>query len=255
MISLLTNPASRSPMAGKLLEGYTIVLALQDFMPVMLSAAGLFALAIMIGRAHPVSGRMAVLGATFVTVGGLSKAAWKLIMAASNEQIDITVMDDALFWLMGPGFTLMAYALSYALRVMRGAALKRANVWLVPCGVVGLFVAVAAAFLFVPGSRTWNAVMLGMTTLGSFVLGGLAIRAALKAVRPGIAALFAFNLVCILVLAGMARVPSQTVALQWFEQILNTFSNGAFLLASLRLVRALPGTAVWPRAGAVAVAQ
>jgi len=112
-----------APFLQNIVETYSVPLALQDFMPVALSATGLFFLAEMIkhmAREARVA-NIALLGAWLVMLGGGIKAAWKLNVALTGN--DIEWMDNALFVLMGPGFTCMAWALSAAQRLARGQTL------------------------------------------------------------------------------------------------------------------------------------
>jgi hypothetical protein len=215
---------------------YTVPMALQDFMPVILSATGLFFLArFAFGIRHDL-GRMSVVGATLVLLGGLSKAIWKLVVAATDGATDIKVLDNSLFWLLGAGFTVTAYAMSYALRIANGKMLRRDNIALLPVIVVALFYAIAIAFVFAqPEKRAWSFVLLGMTTLGNLVLSALVIVYCLKRKQTLIALLFLMNIVLIFALSGLARSSaSRTFVLQWTEQIINTLSSAAFAFAAYK---------------------
>ena len=61
----------------------------------------------MIGRINAVAGRQARLALLLIGAGGLLKASWKLIIATTGN--DVVWMDNSLFALLGPGFTLMAF--------------------------------------------------------------------------------------------------------------------------------------------------
>jgi hypothetical protein len=216
---------------------YTVPMALQDFVPVLISAIGLLLLA---RTAHALSttlGRICTIGAVLAALGGLSKAVWKLIIASTGT--DISVLDNALFWLLGPGFVLMAYGMSYVVRVLRGKPLRRAQPWAMPLLVIALFYAVAIALAGLrPEMRTWNLILLLMTTAGNFTLSGILIAHALRNGRRDIAALFALNLLLILVLSGFARsADSRTFAMQWTEQGLNTVATAAFAFGAWRFRR------------------
>ncbi len=219
-------------------ETYSVALALQDYVPVALSAAGLFYLAEMIAR---LSGdrrisRIALLGAWLVMLGGGIKASWKLNLALTG--VDVRWMDNALFGLLGPGFTALGWALSAAQRRVAGQPLTSRWAWLFPFVVSALFLATAAGLAWAqPGSRAWFFVLLGMTTIANFALSGLAIRQAWSQGRRGIALLFIINVAAILVLQGLARTGNRTELMQWIEQSLNSFSNLAFALAAYRLNR------------------
>jgi len=215
-------------------------MALQDFMPVALSGAGLLILARMVSRMDAASGKMAYLGAGLVTMGGLSKAAWKLIMALSNGQNDIVALNDALFWFLAPGFIFFSFALWYGQRKTWGPR-RRANIWILPVIVValtwgaGLYTGLQMHDPTREGRQIWFFILLGMTTIMNFVAGGLAIWQARKQNLGWVAGLFALNLLAIIMLQGLARVASQSVALQWIEQLTNTVAQGAFVWAAFKL--------------------
>lgn len=214
---------------------YTIPLALQDFMPVALASAGLFFLAAMIARADRRAGRIALLGAWLIMLGGGLKAAWKLNMAMTGN--DVAWMSNSLFVLLAPGFTLMASALWSAHSRMRGRPLDF-DITLMALGMVAVILAVALVLgLLLPVSSAWKFVLLGVTTVANVVLSVLCIVQAFRMGQRNVAILFILNVVAVLVLQGLARIPEQTIPLQWTEQLINTFSSAAFALAAWKLGR------------------
>ena len=56
---------------------YTIGLALEDFVPVILSITGIYFISKLIGRIDAQMGLMARVGMVFAAIGGFSKAGWK----------------------------------------------------------------------------------------------------------------------------------------------------------------------------------
>ncbi len=220
-------------------DAYSIPLAVQDFMPVALSATGLFFLAEMVARmsgGDRTVSRIALVGAWLVMLGGGVKAAWKLNVALTGG--DVRWMDNALFILMGPGFTCLAWALSAAQRLRRGQGLTSRWAALFPVIVSAVFLATAAGLAMAqPTTRTWFFVLLGMTTIANFTLSGLAIRQAWGQRLKWVAALFVLNAVAILALQGLARTGDRTEAMQWVQQLLNTLSNLAFVIAAYKLNR------------------
>ena len=90
----------------------------------------------MISRIDADSGRMAALGAILVVFGGVFKAGWKLKIAATGQ--DVVWTADSLFVLLGPGFTLLAWALWSTRRVTAGKEIPKL-VWLRPLAVILLF--------------------------------------------------------------------------------------------------------------------
>ncbi|MCO5186210.1 MAG: hypothetical protein M9965_20005 [Anaerolineae bacterium] len=214
---------------------FTMGLALEDFVPVILSSLGLFILARMVDQFGRSAGRMAYLGWALITLGGLFKALWKLIMALSNGQTDVAWMDLGLFLWMGTGFTFMAFAVWHAQRIMRGKKAPK-NPWLAPIIIVALngFGAVVVALTMSPADR-WRFVFLGLTTIANVALAVLLIVQAYRQHQYGVMGLFVLNIVIVFALSGMARIPDQTIPLQWMEQILNTLAQGAFAVAAWRL--------------------
>jgi hypothetical protein len=227
-----------APVAQQIVEEYSVPLALQDFMPVALSATGLFFLAEMIKQMARDSrvANIGLLGAWLVMLGGGTKAAWKLNVALTGN--DIEWMDNALFILMGPGFTCIAWAFSAGQRLGHGQALTSRFAAAFPFIVSTIFLVTAGALAAAnPGSRTWFIILLGMTTIANFTLSGLAIRQSWRQGLKWVAALFIVNVVAILVLQGLARVGDRNEGEQWVEQILNTLSNAAFAFAAYKLNR------------------
>lgn len=208
---------------------YTIALAVEDYIPVILSSAGLLLLAQMINRLHKQAGVMAYAGFLLITLGGVFKASWKFTIALTGR--DIVWMDNSLFVLLGPGFALMAWALWSAQRTLKNEPVPNL-VWLRPLAVIAIFGTGAISSYFVQGGRTWVLIMLGLTTFSNLAVGILLIRQARQNGLNIAAALFLFNLIAVFTLSGMARIEPQTIPLQWSEQIINTFSQGAFFYAS-----------------------
>jgi hypothetical protein len=217
------------------METYSLSLALEDFVPVILSATGLFIVARMVARLDTGIGRMAYAGFVLVSVGGLLKATWKLIMALTDAQTNIVWMDKGMFLWMAPGFLLLAFAVWYTGEIMMGRK-RTQRIWLAP-GVMLALVAVALFFTGFPDPEinTWRFILLGVMTLSNIVLVLLLIQKARHFGMTGAALLFLLNIVLVFVLNGMARMPEQTIPLQWTEQLLNTAAQGAFLLAAWQL--------------------
>jgi hypothetical protein len=240
-----------------ILEEYTIFMALQDYLPVLLSSVGLFFLSRMVARIDQDSGRLATLGWILITLGGLNKATWKLIMAATSSQTNLVWLDDSLFVLLGTGFLFMGFAIWYAQRRMQEKQLPFfKNVYIVPVTIAAVFVGLAVFMsLSQPTTRIPFYMLLGLTTVGNFVTGGLLIRQGLQQGSRLAALLFGFNLLAILMLTGMARIDPQTIPLEWAAQITNTISNAAFAFAAYKLAQLTtaraPAVNVAPQAEAV----
>ncbi len=224
------------------METYSIALALEDFLPVIFSAIGLYLLARMIKNMDDRLAVMAYLGAGLIALGGVSKASWKLIYAVSEGQTNIVAIDNALFYFLAPGFILMAFALFYAQRTLAGQP-HRKNVWLIPASLAILTVGVAVVVnvaMYDPtreGRQLWFFILLGMTTLFNITALGLAIRQSGQQQERLALILFVVNLLAIFILQGLARVAEQTESLQWIEQIINTIAQIGFVYAVWLLSR------------------
>ncbi len=213
---------------------YTLPLALTDFLPVAFSAVGMFFVARMVAHLSKTQGQMALIGAGLIVAGGFIKAVWKTIMAATNGTVNIVWMDDGLFVWMAPGFVLMAWAVLSAVQLARGQ--KPKSVWAVPLGLIAVMFAASIFMAFRrPDSPTWSRVLLGGMVLATVATSVLLIIFAFRQKMSLMAALFILNLVGVFLLNGMARMPDQTIALQWVEEAINAVSWLAFAFAAYKI--------------------
>jgi hypothetical protein len=223
-------------------ETYSVALALQDFMPVALSAIGLFYLAEL---ADKMSGRtplikwFALVGAWVTMLGGGMKAAWKLNLALGGG--NVVFLDNQLFFMLGAGFTLLAWAFITARRLHAGKNSIRYG-WLVPLGIIAahwltaLYLQSAYA-----ETRYWFFVLLGLTTIANFTLSGVSIKQAFEQKQKLVAVFFILNILAILALQGLARTGDRSELMQWIEQLLNTFGTGVFAYAGYALNKKFGG--------------
>ena len=96
-------------------------------------------------------------------------------------------------------------------------------------------------------SRTWAFLLLGVMSITNLVF---SIRLIAHSIgqRKWLAVLgFSLNLVLAYVLVGLARIPEQTLELQWAEEILNFFATSALALAAWYLVRTYEPTGGTPQ--------
>ena len=197
----------------------TVPLALFDLVPVLLAGAGCFALADLVRRRVPDLSGAAYAGSALVLAGGLAKVVWKLGVAAGWG--DWAVLERGLFVLLAPGFVLLAWALA----ACAGRRLPAA----VPVGLI-LLAELGALALRSTGP------LLAATVLAATATGLLGVLLARRA-HDGVAAtLFVGQLVLAFALVPLAA-PPHTIEKQWLEEVLNTFGQGAFALAALRLRR------------------
>lgn len=200
------------------MEVATVPLALDDFVPVVLAGIGSFLLAQACCRRQPRVGQVPLYAAAAIAVGGLCKAAWKLNLALAGN--DLAHVDDVLFALLGPGFAYLAWALLAARSSWRSMAL--------PSYAVGL-AGTATVLLQSTGP------LLALTVLGSTATLVLAVELALRNDDRPAAVLFGTSLLFAYALVPLAGA-DQSISHQWWEQTLNTVGQGAFALASFRLV-------------------
>lgn len=208
-----------------------LLLAIEDFLPVILSGAALFVLARVCGRLDLVAGRYVATSLVLLVVGGLSKPIYKTILAVSDGTIDLVVLDDLLFWFLAPGFILLTAGLRSASRVDRRATPRIERGW--PVAAAG--VVLVAGMLLAAGSDGWFVVLLLTATLANVTTVVVLVRWA-SAYRDVVTALvFASSLVIVFGLAWAAASLEQTITIQWGEQLLSTASQGLFLWGSFRL--------------------
>jgi hypothetical protein len=201
---------------------YGLALALEDFVPVVLAGAGTVVLGLAAGRALPSVRVPALLAGALVTLGGLAKATWKLLVAAEPCR-DYPVLYHTLFPCLAFGFAGIAWAL---LGVRRG----RPAPW-APFLTLPVLAGVAAVAL----RDTWP--LLVVSAVAAVTVGVLAIGLSVRGRDRLGALLFVVYIAGTLVLPPLAARPNQSEALQWGEQVTNSLVQLCFLLGSLRLLR------------------
>ena len=207
----------------------TLSLAVFDLVPVIIAGVAFVTLARLITAKNPDLAIPAMAGAVLATTGGASKAIWKVIKAASDGDIDITVMEEALFPLLSVGFALMAMSL-FLLRE-EGKPLVSGLV------LVGIIWGIAVGLSFVSEGAV-NGYFITVVTLAEVTLIMLLWR---WARREGahIGWLLGFHLFLVIGLSGMARAVEQTNALQWVEESANAVTQALLLVAVFRLKDAI----------------
>jgi hypothetical protein len=217
------------------MQTYTLGLALEDFLPVIFSSIGLYFVSRMVKNVNIRLGQMAFIGFILVSLGGFLKAVWKLTMAATDTQVNIVWFDKGMFLWMSVGFTLLGFALWFMSEIISGKRQPN-RIWLGPAVVLGLSLA-AILFTGFPdlNVNTWRFILLGVMTIGNVVVVILLIQQARYHNLNPMAWLFLANIVIVFILSGLARIPEQSIPLQWTEQLLNTFAQGAFAYAAWKL--------------------
>jgi hypothetical protein len=214
---------------------FPLTMALQNYMPVLFSALGLFWVAQMIHRADPEAGRLAFTGVALVVVAGTLKASWKLTMSVAK--VDVPLFSQSLFPLLAPGFTCIAWSL-FVSRGAAGQGSGGAMVWLVPLLISAASLGIALILALTQPGRVWVFVLIGVSTVANVALALLLIQRA-RQQRNGLAAgLFALNLVITFALSGIAGMPNKTLEVHWVEQIISTVSNAGFAWAAWMVAHA-----------------
>lgn len=201
-------------------------LALQDFIPVAIFAVGLFFVAKTVWQKNKTAGKLAFLGGVLVTLGGLFKASWKIVQALGGS--DLPLLNNSLFVLMSAGFICLAWAFWKRFSGETGFS----KILLIPAVLIGLVWSIAAYFAFLAESRACFFILLGATTLGNLAL---LFQLIFNSVKNGLWLALGLFLVNFVIIFVLTRTSDQTVTLQWFKQILNTFSQTAFALAAYLL--------------------
>ena len=214
-----------------------LLLALEDFAPVVLSAAAVWVLSRVCAGLDATAGQYVRASFVLLLVGGLSKPIYKLIFALSDGSADLVVLDEALFWFLAPGFILLAVGLRSASRVDRGGDPRIERAW--PVAAAGVVIAAAGLLAF--GSDAWFIVLLATATLANIAVVVVLVRWARAYRDTFTAALFAATLVIVFGLAWAAASLEQTTATQWGEQLVSTVSQGLLLWGSVRLSALVAG--------------
>lgn len=206
---------------------YTLSLALVDFLPVTFTAIGYFFLCRMVSHINEQQGKIASVGAGLIVFGGLCKAIWKTFMATTAGNTNIVWMDEGLFVWMAPGYTLLAWSVWQAVREVRSK--KTFHAWLLP--VILSVLTLGFSYYLSTTGGSWNLILLIVLVIGSTTTSILLIAFAFREKLSLMGVLFIINLVCVFILSGMARIPEQTILLQWIEESINTISWACFAYA------------------------
>ena len=205
-----------------------LALAVEDFLPVIFFAAGLFFIAKLINSKNTAAGKLAFVGGVFVTLGGFFKASWKLIQALGGA--DIAFLNISLFTLLSAGFICLAWAFWQS----RTRETSLPKIWTIPVILILIIWAIAAYIGVFTESRAWFFLLLGATTLANLALLLQLIFRSFQNKLWLAVALFIINL---LVIFALARSADQTVTMQWVKQIITTLAQFAFTAATFVLLK------------------
>ena len=215
------------------MEDYSLSLALFDYLPVLLSAVGLYLLINLLARALPESRTLLLLGFTLVIAGGLSKATWKLIWVLT--QVDIAVLDSLLFICMAPGMVLLAmHTASAGVRWRVGTVSvhpgRNSLVVIVP-----VLAAAGALAASQTDGRAWFFLLLATSSLSNIVMTLLLVRLSWGWEQRLTAGIFLLSILLTFSLSWLARISAGSAPLQWLAESINLFATGSFALAVWRL--------------------
>ncbi|WP_148017861.1 hypothetical protein [Streptomyces sp. OR43] len=220
---------------------YPVSLAVEDFVPVLLTACAAARLVAPAARTGRTGRTLAVSAAVLIAAGGLSKAGWKLVVALDGP--DLQVFNKALFPLLSAGFLLLALALlRFGLPGAPQARGGEPSGGRLPWVFAGLWAVVAGASAAFASTAPVMALTIAAVTV-------CAVRLILLARAAGdtlAASSAGFWLLGMYVLGPLASRPDQSVALQWVEQSCNTLTQAAALLAAWRLAPVLGAPAEAP---------
>ncbi|MEU0538942.1 hypothetical protein [Nocardia sp. NPDC005978] len=194
---------------------YPVSLAVEDFVPVLFTTAGV----LLLGRIVPPA--RAVAAAVLIGAGGFAKATAKLIAAAGGP--DLPWLRGMLFPLLALGFGVLCLELA---RLRQGSTPR----WLavtVPALLTLCALGAVAARDPIP--------MLVSTTVFATITGVYLIDRARSQGDTVSAGLFGLQLLGFFILGPLASREDQTVALQWVEQSCNTAAQAAFLIGAWRI--------------------
>jgi hypothetical protein len=192
-------------------DQYTLGLALTDFVPNIAFLVGaLFLVRTVIMARSKKSSRMCMAGSALVFAGGFLKATWKLLYTIGVA--DIQIFSTVQFILLAPGF------LALLVTVILLARTK-------PIKAPAVALAMAA----------WKIPFLAVMTLSSLGAQGILTYISFKRKATLAAVLFIVAVLCMLGMSGMASGATQTVSMQWIEEIMNSvgqisFAAGCWLL-------------------------
>lgn len=215
-------------------QQYSLFLALVAFLPVLLSALGLFVLARMLKRKNEIIGELAFTGALLMTIGNLLGAIAKLLNATKGT--DPEGMSRAAFLLLAPGAVCLAWALWQGLRDSAAKA-SGGSVWLTPLFLNAGLLALTAATKLVRGGRAWVTLLLTVLTVAGVAAGVQLARRALQHQQFVVAGLFLLSLVMSLTLHRMGDESQSLATTEWAKQISNTIAQGALAIATLKLFK------------------
>lgn len=209
---------------------YPLSLALEDFVPVIFASLGYFWIVETLTQGHDEARLLGRLGTGLLTLGGLSKATWKLVIALSAGAHDIVLLDKQLFFFLATGFICVASALWAVRRGWRAP--------LYPTIACALVVVAIAGAMYARDMRAYRGTLIAVMVLTNTTTLVLAIQAASRRASTVAALAIGAYLVTGFIMSALSRL-DHSVGLQWMLQSVNT--TGALgLLVGARLLKNAP---------------
>ena len=177
-----------------------LLLALEDFLPVVLSGLSLWVLGTLGLGLDRRSGSYILASMVLIAGGGLTKPIYKTLLALSGGSVDVRILDEMLFWFLAPGFVLLTGGVRGSARADGGQAAEIGRAG----AVVAAGVVVVAGLVAVGGSVAWFLVLLGVATFGNLLAVIELIRWARARNEPVAAVLFGASLAIVFGLAWAA---------------------------------------------------
>ena len=189
---------------------YTLCLSFLDFLPNLAFLINGYFLSrlVWLGK-RPFALALMIVGASFVFLGGTSKALWKLLYTLGTG--DFQLLSEIQFILLAPGFLLMLASAIYIVSQPQGG--KRSKLM---------------------GIAPWKIPLLATVTLSSLGLQVILIYLSFQRKAYGAAVSIMLAMMCMLVMAMMAS-GEQTVQRQWIEEIINSVGQIAWAFGSYQL--------------------
>jgi hypothetical protein len=217
------------------MERYTLSLALFDYLPVIAGGIGMYFVCRYCSIMGRQTGKWVIVVPLIVFSGGFLKATWKTIVVVTGEHL--VWMSDQLFFFLATGYILVAGLVFMGLRAAARGDRLSPNWWRVPATLAAIVIVTALALRAGVAGRSWNFMLLAVLSIANLVLYLSLIRHSLKERNYLAGAGFLTSLTLGYVLVGLARLPDQTLELQWIEEWLNFFSNTILALSAWCLLR------------------
>lgn len=218
-----------------MMKTYPLSFALEDFVPLLFSAIGLFLIARAVNRKNPVAGELAYIGAALIVAGEFLRAGGKLLIAVTGNDHPLVISSQLV--LLAPGFVCFAWALWRGLQDGVGE-MTAGQVWLLPLFLNAALLALSAATRLVRGTPAAFFILLLVTTVAGIAANIQLARRALHHRLTVVTMLFLLNMMMTLALQWLDGESRATPSAEWAGQISDTLSQGAFAFAAYRLVQA-----------------